>query len=105
VDEVVGEASVVLVVAGALMTCPLLPNAPKSSQFGLAATRKRQSALGVAAVHTRIAPQSFRPAISGSLDGMHLNRQVFDARLHDLLVSTIAELDCVGVSARFESGT
>ena len=28
---------------------------------------------------------------------MHFNRQVFNARLHDLLVSTIAELDGVGV--------
>jgi hypothetical protein len=102
VDEVVGEASVVLVVAGALMTCPLLPSPPSSAW---AVTRKRQSALGVAAVHIRIAPQSFRPAISGSLDGMHFNRQVFDARLHDLLVSTIAELDGVGVSASFKSGT
>ena len=31
--------------------------------------------------------------------------QVFDARLHDLFVATIAELDGVGVSARFESET
>ena len=34
---------------------------------------------------------------------MHLDRQVFDARLHDLLVATIVELDGVGVSARFEN--
>ena len=32
---------------------------------------------------------------------MHLDRQVFDARLHDLLASTIAEIHGVGVSARF----
>src|SRR6516162_4799445 len=43
-----------------------------SSQFGLEATRKRQSALSVAAVYTRIDPQSFQPAISGSLDGCTL---------------------------------
>jgi hypothetical protein len=35
--------------------------------------------------------------------GMHLDRQVFDARLHDLLVATIVELDGVGVSACFEN--
>ena len=27
---------------------------------------------------------------------MHLNRQVFDARIHDLVLSTIAEFDGVG---------
>src|SRR6516164_11087647 len=43
-----------------------------SSQFGLEATRKRQSALSVAAVYIRIDPQSFQPAISGSLDGCTL---------------------------------
>src|SRR6516162_4643256 len=43
-----------------------------SSQFGLEATRKRQSALRVAAVYTGIDPQSFQPAISGSLDGCTL---------------------------------
>jgi hypothetical protein len=30
---------------------------------------------------------------------MHLDRQVFDARLDDLIVATIVELDGVGVSA------
>ena len=35
--------------------------------------------------------------------GMHLDRQVFDARLHDLLVATIVELDGVDVSACFEN--
>jgi hypothetical protein len=83
------------------MTCPLLPNAPKSSQFGLAATRKTIRARCSGGPHLNL----FEPAISGSPDGMHLNRQVLDTRLHDLLVSTIAELDGVGVSARFESGT
>ena len=84
-DEVVGEASVVLVVAGALMTCPLLPSPPS---LAWAVTRKRQSALGVAAVHIRIAPQSFRPAISGSLDGMHFNRQVFVFKIRNVVRKT-----------------